>query len=128
MKKYYEFTSAAQKSIVMDYYDGCLSFLALGLKYETSQYHIQKILSIFASSEPSKAKEMEASRAKKKDRLKAEEAAKLPDDVESLKNEIRLLREEVKTAQMRAHAYNTMIDVAEEMYHIPIRKKHGAKR
>ena len=59
MKKYYELTSAAQKTIVMDYYDGCRSFLALGLKYETSQYHIQKILSIFASSEPSKAKEME---------------------------------------------------------------------
>jgi len=101
MKKYYEFTSEAQKSIVMDYYDGCLSFLVLGLKYETSQYHIQKILFIFASSKPSKAKEMETSRAKKKDRLKAEEAAKLPDDVESLKNEIRLLRQEMKTAQMR---------------------------
>ena len=47
------------------------------------------------------------------------ETAKFPDDVEFLKNEIRLLRQEVKTAQMPAHAYNTMIDVVEEMYHIP---------
>ncbi len=34
------------------------------------------------------------------------------------------LRTELKHEKLRAHAYDTMIDVAEEMFNIPIRKRH----
>lgn len=38
------------------------------------------------------------------------------------------LRTELKHEKMRAHAYDTMIDVAEEMFNIPIRKKADTKQ
>ncbi len=34
----------------------------------------------------------------------------------------------LKDAKMRAHAFDTMIDVAEEMFNLPIRKKAGTKQ
>ena len=41
---------------------------------------------------------------------------------------ITALRAELKDAKMRAHAFDTMIDVAEEMFNLPIRKKAGTKQ
>lgn len=38
------------------------------------------------------------------------------------------LRTELKHEKLRAHAYDTMIDVAEEMFNIPIRKKVDTKQ
>ena len=38
------------------------------------------------------------------------------------------LRTELKHEKLRAHAYDTMIDVAEEMFNIPIRKKADTKQ
>ena len=128
MKKYYEFTETEQRSVLKDYYEGCMSCQSLSMKYETSPYHIQKILAIFARKDPEGIKNLEEARIMKKQRLQAEEASKLPDDTESLKNEVRRLQQELKSARYRAHAFNTMIDVAEETRHISIRKKHGAER
>ena len=128
MKKYYEFTELEQQSVLKDYYEGCMSSQSLGMKYETSQYHIQKILAIFAGKDPEGIEKLEKARIMKKQKLQAAEAAKLPNDAESLKNEVRRLQQELKTAQYRAHAFNTMIDVAEETLHISIRKKHGTRQ
>jgi septal ring factor EnvC (AmiA/AmiB activator) len=127
-QKYYEFTELEQQSVLKDYYEGCMSSQSLGMKYETSQYHIQKILAIFARKDPEGIKNLEETRIMKKQRLQAEEASKLPDDTESLKNEMRRLQQELKTAQYRAHAFNTMIDVAEKTLHISIRKRHGTRQ
>lgn len=128
MKKYYEFTEAEQQSVFTDYYEECMSLHDLGLKYETSQYHIQKIIGIFAAADPEKVKLLEKARVMKQQNKKAAQAMQLPNDVESLKNEVLRLQQDLKTAQLREHAFNTMIDVAEEMFNIPIRKKLGAKQ
>lgn len=60
---------------------------------------------------------------KRPDKTKAES-----DEVERLKNEIAILQGQLKYQQMRADAYDTMIDIAEKKFKIDIRKKSGAKR
>ena len=50
------------------------------------------------------------------------------DDVKSLRAEISRLKRELDDATLRADVYNEMINVAEERFSIPIRKKAGAKQ
>ena len=38
------------------------------------------------------------------------------------------LRTALKHEKLRAQAYDTMIDVAEELFYVPIRNRAGAKR
>lgn len=54
--------------------------------------------------------------------------SEMPDDVQSLKAEISRLKRELADANLRADAFNEMINVAEERFNIPIRKKAGAKQ
>lgn len=49
-------------------------------------------------------------------------------DVTSLKAEVSRLRKALKQEQLRADAFDAMIDVAEARFNIPIRKKAGAKQ
>lgn len=44
-----------------------------------------------------------------------------------LKQELARMKKELDTANFRAHAWETMVDVAEEMFNIPIKKKVGTK-
>lgn len=46
----------------------------------------------------------------------------------AMEDEIKELRRRLKEAELRADAYDEMINVAESMFNIPIRKKAGAKR
>jgi len=59
-------------------------------------------------------------------RKKKSEAGK--EDYDRLRAEVTRLRKELRQAKMRADALDTMIDVAEEMFNIPVRKKAGAKQ
>lgn len=52
----------------------------------------------------------------------------LPDDVKALQAELARVKEELRKEKLRADAYDTMIDIAEDMFKVPIRKKAGAKR
>lgn len=42
--------------------------------------------------------------------------------------DVRRLRKELEEARLYNRLLNAMIDIAEEQFEIPIRKKHGAKR
>lgn len=44
-----------------------------------------------------------------------------------LKQELARMKKELDSANFRAHAWETMVDVAEEMFNIPIKKKVGIK-
>ena len=57
-----------------------------------------------------------------------EGAQELPDDVQALQAELARVKEELRKEKLRADAYDTMIDIAEDMFKVPIRKKAGAKR
>ncbi len=50
------------------------------------------------------------------------------DDVQVLRARIDELEKQLRYEKMRAEAYNTMIDLAEDAFKVPIRKKSGAKR
>lgn len=50
------------------------------------------------------------------------------DDVQVLRARIDELEKQLRYEKMRAEAYNTMIDLAEDAVKVPIRKKSGAKR
>ena len=49
-------------------------------------------------------------------------------EIKQLKAEKARLESDLKFAQLKADAYDEMINVAEKMFNIPIRKKAGAKR
>lgn len=51
-----------------------------------------------------------------------------PSDVEALKKEIARLKKELAHESLRAKAFDTMIDLAEKQFNIPIRKKSGTKQ
>ncbi len=50
------------------------------------------------------------------------------DQIRELKAELKKARKEAEIEKLRAHAYDTMINLAEERFNIPIRKKSGTKQ
>lgn len=60
--------------------------------------------------------------------VEPEPRQELPDDVKALQAELLKVKEELRKEKLRADAYDTMIDIAEGMFKVPIRKKAGAKR
>lgn len=50
------------------------------------------------------------------------------DQIRELKAELKKARKEAEIEKLRAHAYDTMINLAEETFNIPIRKKSGTKQ
>ena len=50
------------------------------------------------------------------------------EDYDALRAEITRLRKELRHEKMRADALDMMVDVAEEMFNIPVRKKAGTKQ
>ena len=86
-----------------------------GVQVRTVEYIVRN----FASELP----EIPTMRKKKKD-ASEEDYDKLRAEVTRLRN----LRKELRQEKMRAEALDTMIDVAEEMFNIPVRKKAGTKQ
>jgi len=56
------------------------------------------------------------------------EQLSLEAEVKRLKAEKARLESNLRMAEIKADLYNEMIDVAEKMYDIPIRKKAGTKQ
>ena len=50
------------------------------------------------------------------------------DEIKALREEVMELKKKLHSETMRADFYDTMIDVAEEMFNIEIRKKAGTGR
>lgn len=63
-----------------------------------------------------------------KKKIASDTATNSASEVERLKNEIAILQGQLKYQQMRAEAYDTMIEIAEKKFKIEIRKKSGAKQ
>ncbi len=53
---------------------------------------------------------------------------RLPETVLELQSEIKKLRKQLDRAEIKAEAYEELINVAEAKFNIPIRKKAGAKQ
>ena len=50
------------------------------------------------------------------------------EELQALKKKVAELEKQLKYQEMRADAYDTMIDIAEKKFNIPIRKKAGARQ
>ena len=50
------------------------------------------------------------------------------DQIRELQTQLTQARKEAELEKLRAKAYDTMINVAEETFNIPIRKKSGTKQ
>lgn len=50
------------------------------------------------------------------------------DQIRELKAQLKQARKEAELEKLRAHAFDTMINLAEEKFNIPIRKKSGTKQ
>lgn len=120
--KGYVFTDDDRILIVRDYLESGRSADQIIKKYHISSRTVlfswmDKFLddkdSLPLSSEPKKEDDM----AKTTDeRLKEKDA------------EIKRLRKALELEKLRSKAFSTMIDVAEEMFNIPVRKKAGTKQ
>lgn len=98
------------------YYEEQLGGVSIGKKLGIPSSTIYEWISNFAASNPEIHAQM------KKD------TGPTPEDYAKLQAEVARLQKALKDANMRAEFYDTMIDVAEEMFKIPIRKKAGPKQ
>lgn len=58
-----------------------------------------------------------------------EDMAKTKDErMKEKDTEIKRLRKALELEKLRSHAYSTMIDLAEQTFNIPVRKKSGTKQ
>ena len=95
-----------------------------------SNWTISEWIRTFVAENPSyKSKRMKlAEERRKKQAVLNSVDSPIPDDKNSLKAEVARLRKALKEESMRADLYNEIINVAEEQFKIPIRKKAGTKQ
>ena len=95
-----------------------------------SNYTISEWIRNFVAENPSykSARMKQAEERRKKKAVLESVASPMPSDMNSLKAEVARLRTALKEESIRADLYDEMINVAEEQFKIPIRKKAGTKQ
>ena len=86
-------------------------------------------IAIFAEENPQVASMKRAKAVKKapaqSPKIQQED---LPQDIQELQAELKRLQAQLTKAEIKAEAYEELINVAEAKFNIPIRKKAGAKQ
>jgi transposase-like protein len=100
--------------IVRDYLLNGINQYQIAKNYGIGQQSVSRIIRNFASSNDKSALLM-------KNRPTDSQA----DEIKALREEVMELKKKLHSETMRADFYDTMIDVAEEMFNIEIRKKAG---
>ena len=86
-------------------------------------------IAIFAEQNPQIASMRGVKKVKKVSKPSPEsQTEELPKTVLELQAELRKLRAQLTKAEIKAEAYDELINVAEAKFNIPIRKKAGAKQ
>lgn len=114
MKSVHNVNDRLRVSIVEEYLNEGASAICLSQKYLVPVSSIYRWIRIFTLSNGSLP-------------MKKIEKVSCQDELCALKREIQRLNLELREAQMRSRAFETMIDVAEDLFQIPIRKKAGTK-
>lgn len=103
---------------VCDYYRSGMTIAGYAREHQISRESLSKWIQKF-----SKGKETLINSYMSKDnRTQA-----LESENAQLKQELARMKKELDAANFRAHAWETMVDVAEDMFNIPIKKKVGTK-
>ena len=96
--------------------------------FPLSKHTIRRWIANFAEENPQIASSHRMKK-KKTQPARSEHAEQLPSsDVQALQEELKRLRAELLNAEIKAEAYNELINVAEAKFCIQIRKKAGAKQ
>jgi len=98
----------------------------LGLGHTT----VWRWISIFAGENPQTSPDMPKEIKTQQAKISGTQNDQDPRnaEIQSLEREIARLRAELERAEIKAELYNKMIDLAEEKFKIPVRKKSGAKQ
>ena len=120
MKKSDMTFSPYQLELLGDFYRSNFSVSRFAQEKGITRITFWRWVRIFEDSNP----EISAYMKKNKSPKSSDESS----SITALRLENERLRAELKDAKMRAHAFDTMIDVAEEMFNLPIRKKAGTKQ
>ena len=96
---------------------------------EVGEKTISRWIANFVAENPQVAS-MKRSKNTRKPSVPAPEiqAEELPKDVQELQAELKKLRAQLTRAEIKAEAYDELINVAEAKFNIQIRKKAGAKQ
>ncbi|KAA6318501.1 hypothetical protein EZS27_031498 [termite gut metagenome] len=122
MRKVRNIDDALRLQIIWEHLAGSSKYsLARKYKFRHSSL-INSWMRTFGITEPAKQEEAEV--IMKKCKQDANKSA----DVLALEKDIKALRTRLAYSEMKAAAYDTMIDLAEETYQIKIRKNSAAKQ
>lgn len=100
--------------VVRDYFLNGIDQCQIAKQYGISQQSVSRIIRIFAASNDKSALLM-----------KNTPTDNQAEEIKALRAEILELKKKLHQETMRADFYDTMVDVAEEMFNIEIRKKAG---
>ena len=116
-----------EKAVDLYYREG-LSVRRIAKIIPASKTTVMRWIANFAKDNPHKAPIMKKRSIKPEHQVEQELLTDLPEDVKALQEEVLRLKKELKQEKMRADAYDMMIDLAEDAFKIPIRKKSGAEQ
>jgi len=116
------------KQAVNLFYKEGLSYRNIAQIIPVGKSTIAKWIANFAKDYPQEAPIMKRRSIKPEHQVEQGPRTDLPEDVKALQAEVLRLKKELKQEKMRADAYDMMIDLAEDAFKIPIRKKSGAEQ
>ena len=124
--KYYD-------QVIQLYTQEHLSYRGIARRLPLSANTICKWIINFAKTHPDVPLRMKPVKATRKASLESpslstETSKDLSTDVQTKQKELLEMKEQLRKEKLRADAYDTMINIAESTFKIPIRKKSGAKR
>lgn len=106
-------------AIVCEYLRSGMGIVAFSKKKNVPRQNLSRWVASFKEAHPTIV-----DKAMSKD----QKTKALEDEVAQLKRELAEANKQLEFERYKAHAYDTMIDVAEQMFNIPIRKKAGTKQ
>ena len=123
MRQVREMTDEKRLALVEEYLSSGMSKIVFEKEKGLSQKCISKWIRTFAVED----KPVLSSQVAVTDMKKDPDKEQLLQEIDRLKQELRLKSIDLKRTEMARDAYERMIVLAEERYGIPIRKKSGAK-
>ena len=117
-----------EKAMKLYFKDG-LRVTQISRALPISRAILYKWIAIFVEQNPQVASMKRVKEAKNAPKPSPEvQEEELPKTVLELQSEIKKLRAQLTKAEIKAEAYDELINVAEATFNIPIRKKAGAKQ
>jgi len=115
-----------KQELVAEYVAGEMSYREMEERYGVSSSTLQRWVKA-SGVEAAKRIRAASSAGVKIEPDGAAERRGTPEE-EDLATEVKRLRGDLRKAELHNQLLNAMIDIAEERFEIPIRKKHGARR